>query len=249
MEIQQNMKLGQTFDFSLTHTDTFCSCFTKNNTRCQNKHKMLFKLSNNTMFTTCSIPAHKKHVMQSFLINGVTANVFRLIHSHEVNQDMHLSTYTVCGVSVDSTCNSEYPVIKPFETISKLKQSIKNDIHEYDNELTSCRSEIDNLKKYLQHLMKEMKDLQTGRFELSKALNYVRMNAVFNPPKNSPGDDNLICCICYELMSETDAGSLYECKHAFHFNCIQKWFGRKDVLTCPCCRTNCSHDNYFVFKT
>lgn len=243
------LKLGQTFDFSLSNADTFCSCFTKNNTRCQNKHKTLFKLSNNTMFTTCSIQAHKKHIMHTFLLNGVTANVFRLIRNHEINQDMHLCTYTVCGVAVDNTCSSEYPVIKPFETISLLKQSITSSIHEFDNELTGCRSEIDNLKKYLQQLMKEMKDLQTGRFELSKALNYVRMNAVFKPPNNTPGEHNVICCICYELMCNSDAGSLYECNHAFHFNCIQKWFGKKDVLTCPCCRANCNQDNYFIFKS
>ena len=182
MENQQtSFKLGQYVNFSFKNKDSFCSCFTKQKTRCSNKHKVLFQLSNGVIYTSCAIPAHKKNIMTTFLVNGVTANVFKLMRYQHINADEEHCTYTVCGVDVDHTCNYHYPVIQKFDTITELKDSIQMNMNQHESDILACRYEIDNLQKYVTNLMKEMKDLKAGQLELSNALNYVRMNSVFNP--------------------------------------------------------------------
>lgn len=243
-----NITLGKSFTFTFNANNIYCSCYTKYNTRCMNKHNILYKLSNDITYTTCSIPAHKKHIMNTFLVNGVTANVFRLIKNNQINNDEYICTYTVCGISVDNKCNYDYPVIQQFDKITELKDSIQNNINQHESDLSNCRYEIDTLRKYIKQLMNEMKELQTGRFELSKALTYIRMNTQYNHSILPPTEENTLCCICYEPMTNNTSGKLYECNHVFHYECIQKWFGKKDSITCPCCRTECDPNNYFTFN-
>ena len=49
-------------------------------------------------------------------------------------------------------------------------------------------------------------------------------------------DEDLICSICFNSMTETESYSL-ECDHKFHTACILKWFRSKHD-TCPLCRVH-----------
>jgi len=49
--------------------------------------------------------------------------------------------------------------------------------------------------------------------------------------------DEIQCCICTELVQDKNYGCL-ECKHVFHFGCIEKWLKRSQ--TCPICRNDSS---------
>lgn len=44
-----------------------------------------------------------------------------------------------------------------------------------------------------------------------------------------------VCCICLLTLQEGEVSHLDSCKHAFHTNCIKKWFQWQ--FRCPYCRT------------
>jgi len=56
------------------------------------------------------------------------------------------------------------------------------------------------------------------------------------------------CSICWENVPSTNSAKhkRLKCGHAFHFDCILKWFKTSDE--CPVCRSNCSNDSLITFR-
>ena len=47
-------------------------------------------------------------------------------------------------------------------------------------------------------------------------------------------DDEVLCAVCYELLRNEENAKQLTCTHAFHSDCIFKWFTLK--INCPICR-------------
>jgi hypothetical protein len=56
------------------------------------------------------------------------------------------------------------------------------------------------------------------------------------------------CSICWENVPSTNSGNhkRLKCGHAFHFQCIIKWFNTSDC--CPVCRKVQVNDPLIIFK-
>lgn len=48
------------------------------------------------------------------------------------------------------------------------------------------------------------------------------------------------CCLCLEVFKENDLLRLLPCKHAFHKDCVDRWFASKRYMprSCPLCKRN-----------
>jgi len=242
-----HLSLGQYVTFIINTNNMSCSCITRENNTCSNTHKYLYKLSNGNTHTCCGISSHKKYIFKNFLIYGLTANVYRLKHDHKHGDDYHC-TYSVCGIDIDNKCNYEYPIIKQKDSISNIKTKLQTYIHEQDTKLTDLRSTIDEFTKYISNLHHEIYITRETRSEFSRALRFVEENATFKNNKKQLTDKNDVCAICHEQMNNCDSTKLVECDHAFHLKCIKRWFQKKNTISCPCCRTICNNDNYFVLN-
>jgi len=53
------------------------------------------------------------------------------------------------------------------------------------------------------------------------------------------------CAICLEAITKQTGSATLSCEHAFHFRCIDSWFGKQVweglEQTCPCCRNQGTH--------
>jgi hypothetical protein len=49
--------------------------------------------------------------------------------------------------------------------------------------------------------------------------------------------DEDMCCICIQKFKIKEKVRKLPCKHNFHKKCIDKWYNKKDDLSCPICRT------------
>lgn len=49
-------------------------------------------------------------------------------------------------------------------------------------------------------------------------------------------DSDQECSICFENVTSSSGGVLPVCNHAFHNDCISKWFVKSNAHTCPNCR-------------
>ena len=53
------------------------------------------------------------------------------------------------------------------------------------------------------------------------------------------------CAICMEAITKATGSTVLSCEHAFHFRCIDNWFGKQVweglEQTFPCCRNQGSH--------
>jgi hypothetical protein len=56
--------------------------------------------------------------------------------------------------------------------------------------------------------------------------------------RRAPGTGDA-CPICMEELADGGVTGLPDCSHAFHRECILKWFGK--AATCPCCRRDMMH--------
>ena len=110
------------------------------------------------------------------------------------------------------------------------------------------RQSIDEFTKYIHNLHRETYAAREMRNELSRALTFVEESATFTNTKKPLTEDNDLCAICHEQMTNSDSTKLTECNHAFHLKCIKRWFHKKNTISCPCCRTICNKDNYFVLN-
>jgi len=48
------------------------------------------------------------------------------------------------------------------------------------------------------------------------------------------------CCLCLEIFSENDLLRLLPCRHAFHKDCVDRWFASRRYMprSCPLCKRN-----------
>tara|TARA_Y100000389_G_scaffold191745_1_gene218404 strand:- start:361 stop:1125 length:765 start_codon:yes stop_codon:yes gene_type:complete len=242
-----SLSIGQNVNFDLTNEEMMCSCTTIANKRCPNTHKFLYKLSNGNTYTCCGISSHKKYIFHNHLTDGVTANVYRYRHECGHNNLIHCS-YIVCGIDIDNKCNYEFPVIKEINSISNIKSSLQENITEQDRRMTEMKNSIAEFSKYITNIHREMYLARELKCELSRALAFVDENATFTNNKNPLTEQNDLCAICHEQMTNSDSTKLSECNHAFHLKCIKRWFNKKNTISCPCCRTICNKDNYFVLN-
>tara|TARA_Y100000389_G_scaffold143303_1_gene141529 strand:+ start:2419 stop:3174 length:756 start_codon:yes stop_codon:yes gene_type:complete len=241
------LTLGQCFTFNIEPDNMMCSCLTVENNRCSNAHKFLYKLSNGNTHTCCGISGHKKYIFKHYLTEGIIANVYRFKYDHKQGNNYHC-TYSVCGIDIDNKCNYEYPIIKNRDSIHNIKTVLQTDINEQDKQLTDLRQSIDEFTKYITNLHREIYTTREIRNELSRALSFVEENATFTNSKTQLTEQNDVCVICHEQMTNSDSTKLAECNHAFHLKCIKRWFHKKNTISCPCCRTICNKDNYFVLN-
>ena len=241
------LSLGQCVTFNIKQNDMMCSCITYEENRCSNSHKFLYKLSNGNTHTCCGISAHKKNIFKHHLTDGITANVYRLKYDHKYGDEYHC-TYSVSGIDIDNKCNYEYPIIKSKDSISNIKNKLQTDINEQDKKLIDLRQSIDEFTKYINNMHREIYASRDMRNELSRALTFVEESATFTNTKKPLTEDNDLCAICHEQMTNSDSTKLSECNHAYHLKCIKRWFHKKNTISCPCCRTICNKDNYFVLN-
>ena len=69
------------------------------------------------------------------------------------------------------------------------------------------------------------------------------MSIIINP-NNINEDEEDICLICRENLSNEQTYEIPECKHKYHTNCLINWF-RFDRVSCP----HCNIDLYFEEKS
>ena len=242
-----SLTIGQNVNFDVTNEEMICSCRTNSNKQCSNTHKYLYKLSNGKTYTCCGISSHKKYIFQNYILDGVTATVYRYRYECVHNNSI-LCSYIICGIDVDNKCNYEFPVIKEKNTISNIKALLQENITKQDVKLTEMKNSIAEFYKYISNIQTEMYLVREVKCELSRALTFVEENATFTNTKNPLTVQNDICAICHEQMISSDSTKLSECDHAFHLNCIKRWFHKKNSISCPCCRTICNKDNYFILN-
>lgn len=239
--------IGQSLSVVYQNTDINCSCHTKNNKRCSNEHKLLYKLSNGTSYFSCNISSHKKYIFEQFLTNGITADVYRLKFHSYTNRNFHC-TYIACGVSVDNTCNYEHPIIRKRDTIANIKQSLLATIETHDRNIGELKETINEFYKYITNLRNEINMNAEAKIELYRTINLLNSNTTFSITNSIVPNENDVCAICHETMTHDNAGQLYECNHSYHYKCIKRWFEKKTNISCPCCRTTCNVDNYFILN-
>ena len=65
--------------------------------------------------------------------------------------------------------------------------------------------------------------------EIADGLSYVTILE-----EENGNDDEVLCAVCYELSRNEENAKQFTCTHAFHSDCIFKWFTLK--INCPICR-------------
>lgn len=79
--------------------------------------------------------------------------------------------------------------------------------------------------------------------KLQNLLEYIESVVQFSLPEvNKRTVYTTECCICMEDVDDEKKGGQLKCKHAFHNECIKKWFSKKTA--CPVCRSKCSNCLY-----
>jgi hypothetical protein len=212
----------------------------------------MYHLSTNEIILSCNISSHKKLAFSN-IKNNIKANIYKLYdvtHSN-LTENIFTSSYIVYGYDVNENCNFEHPVIEnKTNTVSRLKNDVQLKITSFNDTILEFQQNKESLNRYLQTINKEIQIASFSRAECERALLYIDVNSEFVVSKRNmliePNTD--LCSICQEDMTKETSCQLYECSHTFHSNCIKKWFEKKQHITCPCCRANCNHDNYFVFK-
>lgn len=251
--VYKDIRLGQIFSGIKTDSMT-CSCIMKNKQRCSNKHTLLYHLNTNDIILSCNISSHKKNAFSN-INNNIKANIYKLHYFTESNtiENNFIGSYIVYGCNVNENCNFEHPVIdNKKQTVSRLKNDIQSKITSFNDMILEFQQNKDSLNRYLQTIHKEIQIASFSKAECEKALLYIDINSKFVVSKRNiliePNNTDILCAICQENITKETSCQLYECSHTFHSHCIQKWFEKKQHINCPCCRADCNHDNYFIFK-
>jgi hypothetical protein len=93
---------------------------------------------------------------------------------------------------------------------------------------------------------RKLKNQENNLFKLETNINMVRSKFQFIlPPLNHKTAYSTECAICMETIDDLKGGQL-KCKHAFHTDCIKKWFFKN--LVCPVCRKNCTKNMHKYIK-
>lgn len=252
MVYDHDIRLGQIINLKTNSMN--CSCIMKNKKKCSNKHKFLYHLNTNEIILSCNIQNHKINAFSN-IKDDIIATIYRYSYTVEStfidNIVFTNSSYIVIGSNVNKECNFQHPIIdNKKQPLSLLKNDLYSKITSLNDMITEHKSNIDISNRYQQIMRREIQIATYSRSECQKALLYVTNNSQFVPSNENlliSGDDNM-CPICQENITKNTCCQLYECSHTFHRHCIQRWFEKKEHITCPCCRANCNHDNYFVFK-
>ena len=242
--------IGDTVNNIVKKTDLYC-CVNAHHKKCSKKHKYMYQFTNcDKYLLTCGVIGHRKKMIEK-CVKGNVANVYRLLHSYnaEDDEENEKCVYTVVGVSVDTSCDTEYPLINHSLKMSTLKQMLQTSKNsEHTNEMET-REHIRNVCSLLEGFNAKLSLHKASQNEISKTLKYIESHTHYQPSNlkiTNIGDD--VCSICQEELKEDDSRKLYECSHSFHSDCIKRWFESKETITCPCCREECDYDKYFIFS-
>jgi hypothetical protein len=94
---------------------------------------------------------------------------------------------------------------------------------------------------------RKLKNQENNLFKLETNINMVRSKFQFILPHlNHKTAYSTECAICMETIDDDLKGGQLKCKHAFHTDCIKKWFFKN--LVCPVCRKNCTKNIHKYLK-
>ena len=115
---------------------------------------------------------------------------------------------------------SDWELVFNINTLDILRERLQNELFR---------------RLYHRYLAEEEEEKKEDNKNNKRSKGFVTKFIKFEPTNNDLSGD---CVICFENLSTSPTGSLSECIHKFHYNCIIKWLQHK--LECPVCRQSCA---------
>lgn len=217
---------------------------TDGSSNCSNRVRYGFFLSNGTRIFTCGLRNHTQFGYNDCM-NGITA---------EVAVRRRAEQFQITHVDISRENGLEHPIAgmgSPSEQIRMFDQCIERLSRERsvaDESRNLARVERENLYNYMLAQSRIVSSMNSRILTLNKLKREVRKLMSFRLPWCcDPAKQDTLCAICHCAdMSQENSGHLNECKHQFHYNCIQTWFDRHPKKTCPICRIECDTEKYYV---
>lgn len=228
-----------------------CSCVaTSTGKQCNSKHKYYYLGSNGEQRIVCGRLNHRRMVTNALLKSGETATIFERVSQNEVSDGSVRVVYKAVGTNVTIANDVVCPLVLNNVDPPHMRQCLRKKISDMESDIANIKESIETVYSDIKRARTDLTKFQYVRREIDASLVYMRSNTSFAPKESlmgaDLGDDR--CAICLDSMDMSDSCRLYECSHSFHKDCIKSWFGNKDTITCPCCRTKCDVDRYFVYN-
>lgn len=241
-----SLNLCDVYRTSIPISECICQCPTTRRGSCKNFHKYRYELSNGEEYLTCSVLKHREFIMKKCK-NNITTNISKIIHRVD-KELMSVIDYTVIALDVNEFNDYECPLVSNCVPPNTMKNILKQAIRHNNESENNIRKTITVLKKMIRD--EERKLTRHARIdnEYHNALYHMRYHVKYMPnAKRIKHNDDDICTICHESFDAKKSSALHECGHIYHNDCIRTWFKNKEMITCPCCRTSCDPDKYFVY--
>ena len=234
----------------MSSSDMTCSCATMSTGKqCNSKHKYYYLGSNGEQRIVCGRLNHRRMVTNALLKSGDTATIFERVSQNEVSDGSVRVVYKAVGTNVTIANDVVCPLVLNNVEPPHMRRCLKKKISNMESDIASIKESIETVYSDTKRAQKDLTKFHYVRREIDAALAYMRSNTSFDP-QESAQDLHLSdkCAICLDSMEKSGSCRLNECSHSFHKDCIKCWFGNKDTITCPCCRTKCDVDRYFRYN-
>lgn len=246
-EIDIIFNLCDTYRLTFPKSDTYCQCDTNRYKKCKNKHKFKFNFSNGEELYTCGFWNHKHRAFKK-CVDNITVTISKLVYTFDRDLDYITNEYKIISTNANKYNDYDCPLVSNCIPPNTMNNILVHSINHNKTSENNVRKTILSLKKLLQEEEYNLAKYLRIDHEYKNALYHMRLYTKYTHSNKNIVDITDICPICHDNLNPTNSSILYECNHAFHNDCIKKWFQNKELINCPCCRKICDVKKYFIYS-